>query len=110
MKRNKGLMENVVVAHGKDANDRCFTIAGRIQDSQVRFGISICNDTDQFCKKTGRRIAATRTIGRPIQVVDAKELEGMSKSDKYKFAMQKMFELKAEVTSVENYFVRNQEQ
>ena len=108
MKRNKQLMENVVVTHGKDRNERSFTVAGRIVGNQIRFGIAICNETDQFCRKTGRKIAATRTIGRPIEVIENQELSAMDKSNQYKFAIQKLFEVKEKVENVETFFVRNQ--
>jgi hypothetical protein len=106
-KDSKNSEHGVFYTHGTDSNGKRFTLAAKEVDANhVQFGLAICNDKDNFCRKIGRTIAKARTMGRPLQVVEI--VDAATEIDKRKIVMETMFKLKEKVKeNVENFMVRN---
>ena len=105
MKKDNSPERGVFYTHGKDANDKRFTLAAKkVTENQVHIGLAICNPKDNFCRKTGRNIAKLRTTGRPIQTVS---VEGTEEEQRNTVA-QAMYELKERVQkNADAFMIRN---
>lgn len=105
MKKDNGPERGVFYTHGKDANEKRFTLAARqISETEVNIGLAICNPNDNFCRKTGRNIAKLRTIGRPLQKVSIQGTE----EEKRNATIQAMFQLKERIQkNADDFMIRN---
>lgn len=47
------------------------TVAGVIENGNIKFGVSRCSANDAFVKKTGRSLAITRAETQPFTIIEA---------------------------------------
>lgn len=88
--------ENFLFTHGKDKADRRFTIAAKVEDTRATFGVSVCSNQDNFCRKIGRNIAKQRAVGRPAtELIIAENLDEKKKRE---MVFAEMFQLKDSLT------------
>lgn len=108
MEKKSDAKRGVFYTHGTDNSGRRFTIAAKkINENTVQFGLAICNERDNFCRKIGRKIAEGRAVARPVQVLEM--VDTPTEGDERKIVMDSMFNLKENVTKdVESFFIRNQ--
>ena len=108
MKKDSDTKRGVFYTHGTDKSGKRFTLAAKkVKDDKVQFGLAICNERDNFCRKIGRKIAEGRAVGRPVQILTIEQ--PVTEVDERSLVMETMFKLKERVTiDVENFYVRNQ--
>lgn len=110
MDKKSGAKHGVFYTHGTSDSGRRFTIAAKkIDANTVQFGLAICNQRDNFCRKIGRRIAEGRAVVRPVQILEI--VDSATETDERTIVMESMFNLKSTVSkNVEVFFMRNQPQ
>lgn len=103
---HNSVLEKVIV--GKRVLGKRYTFAAFYDDDSksIKFGKSVCSPNDNFCKKTGREIAAMNAKNNPFYVIE--NFNGI-RNDYADEVMEIFIETEKELLKKEYPFMFNQE-